>query len=318
MDRIRTVAITGGTHGNESNGVQLARHLLRNPHVAARPSFSTTVMLTNVAAIEANLRYVEEDMNRCFLAKDLADETLTSTIETRRAKEINAALGPKGSADATDYIIDLHNTTANTGVALMISPTDELSHQLAAYLCSVDPAVRVCNWTKGLADYALLPTVGKHGMTFEVGPTPTGCVVGASYARSLRLLLAALDYLHAHNQAAAAPAPPPAEQWVEQTLDVFCNAGKRDFPRGEDGELAAMVHPQLQGTDFAPLRRGDPVFQTHALETIRFGEELGADDAAAADEPLYPYFVNESAYYEKGVAFALATREKRGVRRLRV
>ena len=314
---VRTVAITGGTHGNERNGVELARHLASNPALAARPSFTTTVLLTNTAAIDANTRYVEEDLNRCFYLKDLADESNVGTIEARRAKEINAALGPKGSAEATDYVLDLHNTTANTGTAIMISPTDELSHEVAAYLCSLDPSVRVCNWTKGAADYALLPTVGKHGMTFEVGPAPCGCVVGASYATSLRLVGAALDYLHAHNLATAAPDAAPR---VEQTLDVFVNVGKRDYPRTADGQLAAMVHPQLQDADFRELRRGDPVFQTHALETIRFGDEPGADADHSADaaEALYPYFINEMAYYEKGIAFALATREQRTTRRLRV
>ena len=58
-------------------------------------------------------------MNRCFFKTDLADATLTS-LEARRAKEIDAALGPKSSpSPVADLIIDLHNTTANTGVALM-------------------------------------------------------------------------------------------------------------------------------------------------------------------------------------------------------
>ena len=45
-----------------------------------------------------------------------------------------------------------------------------------------------------------------------------------------------------------------------------------------------------------------------------------ADEHGAASVPesgsLYPYFINESAYYEKDIAFYLGAREMRGVRRL--
>ena len=84
---IRSVAIVGGTPGNETNGVALARHLMRHPELAARPTFETTTLLHNTAAIGKNVRYVEEDLNRCYFAKDLADASLT-TMEAKRAKEV--------------------------------------------------------------------------------------------------------------------------------------------------------------------------------------------------------------------------------------
>ena len=60
------------------------------------------------------------------------------------------------------------------------------------------------------------------------------------------------------------------------------NTGKRGFPRDAEGDLAAMIHPQLQGRDFQPLRRGDPIFLSHSLEVTRFCDEANA--AAAAPE----------------------------------
>ena len=65
-------------------------------------------------------------------------------------------------------------------------------------------------------------------------------------------------------------------------MDAFVNTGKRGFPRDADGDLAAMIHPQLQGRDFQPLRRGDPIFLSHSLEITRFCDEANA--AAAAPE----------------------------------
>eukprot|EP00966_Prymnesium_polylepis_P237410 5490738-Prymnesium_polylepis.2 len=146
---VKVVVITGGTHGNEVNGVALARHLLRHPELTKRPSFETKVLFSNLKAIEKNQRYIEEDMNRCFFKGDLADPSKT-TLEAKRAKEIDAQLGPKGSADpVADLIIDLHNTTANTGVALMMPPQDELSHAIGAHLLAHDATVRVVNFTAG-------------------------------------------------------------------------------------------------------------------------------------------------------------------------
>ena len=56
--KAKCVAITGGTHGNETNGVYLAKHFMANPALVKRESFETVVMLTNVASIKANRRFV--------------------------------------------------------------------------------------------------------------------------------------------------------------------------------------------------------------------------------------------------------------------
>ena len=66
---------------------------------------------------------------------------------------------------------------------------------------------------------------------------------------------------------------------------------------------AALVHNDSpvsvlvfsQDNDFKLLQPGDPIFLSFSGETLKYeGEEL------------YPFFVNESAYYEKKIAFHLA------------
>lgn len=307
---VRTVFITGGTHGNEANGVQLAKELARNP--PPTKSFEVKVLLTNTAAIAKNVRYVEEDMNRCFLKKDLADTSRTS-LEAKRARQLDAILGPKGSdSPAADLIIDLHNTTADTGVAMMISPKDELSHAIAAHLMAVDGSVRVCNWNPALSDYPMLPSVGRAGFTFEVGPCAWGCVDSASYQQSMRLLRAALSYIDAHNAAVSGAG---AGAWLPRTIPVHSLVRAVDYPRSADGQLAGFIHPKLQGGDFkAPLRRGDPAFLgTDGETTIPWNPKRAAEDDAEEEEALYPFFINEAAYYEKGIAFSLARRTQRPV-----
>ena len=309
MSAVRTVYITGGTHGNESNGVLLARHLMKHDFSRLK-TLDVRVLLTNTASIEANRRYVEEDMNRCFLKADLDDPSKVATLEQRRAKEVNAILGPKGSP-AADYIIDLHNTTAATGVALMMSPHDEVSRGLGAHLIASDPSVRLCSWNANQSDWPMLPSVGRHGMTFEVGPVSWGVVDGELYATSLRLILASLDYLEAHNAACAG-----AGGWEERTVPMFSFVRAVDYPRDEEGQLDGMAHPSLR--DFEPLRRGDPAFlRLDETTVVPWNPERPADGAAAAEEEeetMYPFFVNEAAYYEKKTAFVLGRRTDRPAR----
>ncbi len=53
--RVGSVAIVGGTHGNETNGVYLAKYFLEPGGAAEvqRSSFTTTVLLANPDAISA-------------------------------------------------------------------------------------------------------------------------------------------------------------------------------------------------------------------------------------------------------------------------
>ena len=105
----------------------------------------------------------------------------------------------------------------------------------------------------------MLPTIGRHGMTFEVGGVPWGCVDGALFQQSLTLLMHLLDYVHAHNLAIAAADP---QAWTKTHLPVYDAVRSVDYPRYDDGTLAATVHPKIQGRDFVPLIPGDPVFLT--------------------------------------------------------
>ena len=143
---IKSIVITGGTHGNETNGIMLARYfesLLASHPFPLDPLWkhyqsikSINVVYSNPKAIENNTRYIEEDLNRCFLKMDLdrysskdtkdPDTGNVLTYERRRAAELNDLLGPKGSEESTDLIIDLHTTTSNTKINMIMSPIDEV------------------------------------------------------------------------------------------------------------------------------------------------------------------------------------------------
>ena len=146
---VKSIVICGGTHGNETNGVMLARYfnslLLSNPfpHDPLWKNYqsidSLKVVFSNPEAMKQNVRYIDEDLNRCFLMNDLSkhkddkSQELKSrnlTYEGKRSQELNTILGPKGSAKSTDLIIDLHTTTSNTKINMIMSPKDEVNINL--------------------------------------------------------------------------------------------------------------------------------------------------------------------------------------------
>jgi aspartoacylase len=68
---IKRVLLVGGTHGNELIGVYLIKKFERNPELVRRNSFETLTLLGNPRAIEANVRYIDKDLNRCFEVQEL-------------------------------------------------------------------------------------------------------------------------------------------------------------------------------------------------------------------------------------------------------
>ena len=88
------IALVGGTHGNETSGIQL----IRNWQAFGLPSrFSTlnvSLNIANEAALEANVRFVEEDLNRQFTFDGLASSNTSK--EAVLAKTLNQKFGPKG------------------------------------------------------------------------------------------------------------------------------------------------------------------------------------------------------------------------------
>ena len=86
--RIRSVFVIGGTHGNERAGIHLAHFVNEFPSAPERwPTLSVHGIISNLEASKRNLRYVEEDLNRCFSISKLPE--ISSTLESKRAKEIN-------------------------------------------------------------------------------------------------------------------------------------------------------------------------------------------------------------------------------------
>ncbi|ALF55864.1 hypothetical protein ACX27_28285 [Nostoc piscinale CENA21] len=60
-----------------------------------------------------------------------------------------------------------------------------------------------------------------------------------------------------------------------------------------------MIHPQLQFRDYEPLNPGEPIFLTFEGKAIAY----------QGTSTVYPIFINEAAYYEKGIAMCLTQKK---------
>jgi succinylglutamate desuccinylase len=282
---IRRVAIVGGTHGNELTGVYLVDKFDRSPELLQRDSFECITLIANPQAVTANRRYIDRDLNRSFDNGDLVNLELTS-YEEQRAKEIAAQL------TNVDLIIDLHSSTSNMGLTILPSSKHPFNLQLAAYLSKLHPDVRVCYVANSNASDPMLRSLVPLGCTIEVGAVAQGILDADLFAKTELLVSACLDYIDAANQ--GKPRSVPANLTVYQTLLSV------DYPRSSTGELQAMIHPQLQFQDYQPLHPGDPMFMTFTGESIPYRGEA----------TVFPIFINEAAYYEKGIAMTLTDRQQ--------
>ena len=286
------VLIVGGTHGNEVTGVHLVRRLQRNLQELSRDSFTAQTLLANLPAMAANRRYLEQDLNRCFTAALLNTEPQNG--EQMLAHEINEKYGPKGADSPTDWIIDLHTTTANMGVTLVVQQHDPQALDMALYVQQKMPDVVIFDENCTRDEDPFLCSIGQHSMLIEVGPVPQGLLRWDVFEQTARALAHALDFIDLRARGEdSLPSPRQA--------DMYQFIEKLHLPRDEQGAICGMIHPELQDRDYRELSPGDPIFISVDGETIPFDYP----------ESVHVAFVNEAAYYDQ--AHGLSLMRKRTV-----
>lgn len=284
-DSIKQVAITGGTHGNELTGVHLVKHWSKCPEEVNRGSFETELHITNPEANAEVRRYIDQDLNRQFSEKDLNNPDLNG-CEQKRAKVLNELLGPKEDP-RVDFVIDLHTTTANMGMSLIFNTDDPLVVGMAFYIKQKMPeATLFFNPSDRMKDNFLTSIGRLNGFLIEVGPIAQGLLNYQVYKDTHTAVMHALDYLELRNTGQAIDLPTQLEgyRFVEKT----------SLPEDSDGEITAMIHPNLQNKDYQEINPGDPLFMTLGGETIPY----------EGDKTVYGAFINEAAYYDQHVGLS--------------
>jgi len=254
-----------------------------------RKNFETKTLLANPQGFELVKRYIDTDLNRCFKVENL-ENNINLNYEESRAKFINRILGPKGNPKF-DFLLDLHSTTANMGLTIILVNHHPFNLKIAAYLSSVEPDIKVYILMSPGVENSFINSICERGFAIEVGPIVQATLQADLFQKTERLVQRSLYFVEHFNQGKL--------DEINGDLVVYQHLKVVDYPRTKEGEIAVMVHPELQGRDYQKLSPGEPMFLTFDGKTISYQEET----------PVWPVFINEAAYYEKGIAMSLTNQK---------
>lgn len=290
---IINIVITAATHGNEMSGIQAIKQWQLNPERITQfaPSSSVQLHLVNEMAMAANKRFVDEDLNRQFTHKALNSNKASRLNEHLIAQNINEKFGPKGNS-STDLLIDIHNTTSNMGPTLIILVNDEFHQQLARFVKTNMPeAIILIEDFQQYDEFGYLCTVGKKGVMVEVGPQGQGILKAKAYAETVTMTELILSFVEAYNSNSFTPL---------NAVEAFRLGKEIAYPittiEGET-QKAAMIHPKLDGQDFALLTKGSPCFI-----------DFDGNEILWEEDDTYPHFIGEAAYNHLHLAFATSSK----------
>ena len=151
----RNVVIMVGVHGNERFGVDAVKELISNLKLKKG---KVTLIVANPEAVKQNKRFLEYNLNRCFLKKQ--SKKIANTFEGKIAQKIIPFL------NKTDWLLDIHGSNSSNSVPFVICEKQSFSvaRRLAFGIVSY-------NWDKfqpGSSDY-YMNLQNKVGICVECG-----------------------------------------------------------------------------------------------------------------------------------------------------
>jgi len=347
---IRRVVIIGGTHGNEYTGIWCVKSLERRRQVLKEtyPSLDVSTLIGNPVAFLQNKRFVHSDLNREFSKERLLgrrddkgdNEEANLGVEQIRAKEIDESLGPKFGNTQADLVVDLHTTTCNMGITIIVPEGDAVMAQAAAYVvaeCSNDQNDDDDNNDGSTSNnnnsnkiqclmHSIphrerrpnLSSVARHGFTIEVGPVPQGVLRHDAIQKMQRALQCLLQFVHERNTIGSDAALRKLKtRSCYQSGLVPCY---RSAPAVQPGEMSGkirwpcddenpnfpqwIVHESVQDRDFYVIAKGDPLFVDLDGNIIEYNGSHG--------DEVHLIFVNEGGYYyeSSGTGIGVAVTSK--------
>lgn len=350
LSPLNNIVVVGGTHGNEYTGVWCIKALDRQSQQLETqyPSLQISTLLGNPQAHMENKRFIHQDLNRQFSLEafqaysnlDLSQDDLP--LEIIRAREIDQLLGPKfatafeeggeswsssSKSPVAHVVIDLHSTTSNMGLTIIVAEGDVVMTRAAAYvrhkcekvLAGKENGEKVNCLVHTHVSREVRPNLSstaRHGFTIEVGPVPQGVLRHDAVEKTELALHAMLEYMHLYNTDPKRLDETLKGMYEGSSFRVPCFRSAAAVRKGEmSGKIrwpslpenpnfpAYMVHKHLQDADFEMVQTGDPIFVDLDGNVIRYDGSYGPK--------IYLMFVNEAGYYYEssgtGVSVAIKT-----------
>lgn len=151
----KTVVILAGVHGNENCGVEAFNFLISNLKI---DSGKVYFIYANKAAIRENKRFIDFNLNRCFLQSQMFD--MRNSLEGKTAREIIPYL------DEADAMLDIHASYTKESIPFVICDKKWIREAKM-----FDSEVVSYNWDlfhSGSTDY-YMNIRGKVGFCYECG-----------------------------------------------------------------------------------------------------------------------------------------------------
>ncbi|MEY4065795.1 MAG: hypothetical protein RIR26_2003 [Pseudomonadota bacterium] len=244
-----TVVIGSAIHGNETGSVPAAIAMIDDlsedvSQLNARYFF----ILGNPEALRAGTRFVQRDLNRCFLLED------DKSLEGKRSLELAKILAQ------ADLFVDYHQTNQPAAFPFFTFAYHEESYRWAALMGAAEHFVtrdmKVAFSTEGLCGDEWVRSRGKPAVTLELGKA------GLSH-EAYRITLASLQRIigFVETQLEHGKRPSPPEPTADQDLRFFEVSAKMPWPGDE-----AALKPGLE--NFQEVRAGEEIGISRPGETL--------------------------------------------------
>ncbi len=252
-------AILGGTHGNEPVGIKTIEA------ISGEYEHTYKIFLANPKAYEIQKRFVDSDLNRSFGVKG----------ESKGYEKIRSSELTNEIQGNFDFILDLHTTTSNMGLTIIITRTDVYSLKAACYLQSIFPEIKLIVSSRAGTECPYTSALANSALTIEVGPVANNVVNANLVMSSLNMVKAVLNFDF-------------VKEYDYSQIECFHTKGIINYPESRGW----MVHPKVDGADFLELKPGDPLF-------INTNNEIKVYEGSGV---IHPLFINEAAYQNDRIA----------------
>jgi len=286
-DPIRTVVIATGVHGNEQTSMELGNYWIKNPKELEREGLRVSMIKADVDNDSKCVRFQDVDMNDQFGFDTLyAAPSESDPRELKIARQIAEALGGKPlNPKNPDFILDLHNTTANMGICIIVSQATPLNKRVIGHVVKKFPWVNVWYTPDDITADTSFDSLSRNGFTVEVGPVPHGKFDPAKARYEYDLVHEILNFLVEWNR---------GNIGKPTKVTVFKQLGDIYYPDG------GKVFPPLLMSDYLPINKGDVIMLDGAGQPVKW----------TGDQTVWPVMIDEVAYQtEYNDAMSLTTKE---------
>ena len=281
------VLLVAGTHGNEINGIWLFEEWKKSSFLINTHGIETCKVIGNPEAKKAGKRYVHNDLNRSFKEESFLSLS-SSNCEEIRANELIKLYGISGK-NPCQIALDFHTTTASMGSCLVVYGRREADLALAA-LIQHKLGLPIYLHESDEKQTGFLVESWPCGLVVEIGPIGQGLLNSKIISQTKLILENFMEQIHNLKT---------LQVIFPEKLIIHRHIKSIDFPRDDNGNINAYVHPHRQFKDWHPLKINDELFYKLNGEIIKF-EDM---------ENYIPVFINEAAYMEKNIAMSYTKRE---------